>query len=572
MDALRALLVGPEQEELTHLRRRIDDPAVRAEDVRAVLPDAVRIAQDDEAFAKALSPTIETALRTSVERDPRPLADALFPVLGPAIRRAITQALRGLVQSFNRTLEHSVSWRSLRWRYEAWRTGRSFAEVVLQYTLQYRVEQLFLIHRASGLLIEHVVADEVEAPDADLISGMLSAIQSFVQDSFRVEDGERLETLEVGDLVVWMEPGPYAVVAAVIRGVPPADLREALTETIEDVHLRLMGPLADYDGDPAPLAPCRGILEQALVARYTEPARPNRIAWGMLTLILLASLAWGVVSFRTERRWAAFRAAAAAEPGLVLLRAEQSASPFQVEGLRDPLARDPAEVLLAAGLDTAAVTTRWLPYQALEPQLVERRARQILSPPAGLSLRLDGERLVLAGTASEAWIAAARILGRAVPGVAVVDLGGVVPEGLQQLRTLQRSIEAETLRFDGRTARLADGQTERLRALAAAIEALGAAAGGRDVVLEIIGHADRTASAIVNQRVSHARAEQALRALQAAGLQADTADLTIRVRGVGATEPVAIGSTPEDLAANRRVSFRVLFSDAPSTPPQSEGL
>ena len=56
--------------------------------------------------------------------------------------------------------------RSLKWRFEAWRTGRPFAEIVLLKTLVYRVDQVFLIHKETGLLLQHVVADEVRAKDA----------------------------------------------------------------------------------------------------------------------------------------------------------------------------------------------------------------------------------------------------------------------------------------------------------------------------------------------------------------------------------------------------------------------
>jgi len=73
--------------------------------------------------------------------------------MGPAIRRAIGEALSRLIQSLDRALDHSLTWRGLGWRLEAARTGRSFAEVVLAHTLVFRVEQVFLIHRRTGLLL-----------------------------------------------------------------------------------------------------------------------------------------------------------------------------------------------------------------------------------------------------------------------------------------------------------------------------------------------------------------------------------------------------------------------------------
>jgi len=86
-DELRTLLVGPEQRELRDLREYIHDPAAQTREVSRVLPDAIALRSDDEQLTRALAPTVEEAITSSVRRDPRPLADALFPVIGPAIRK-----------------------------------------------------------------------------------------------------------------------------------------------------------------------------------------------------------------------------------------------------------------------------------------------------------------------------------------------------------------------------------------------------------------------------------------------------------------------------------------------------
>ena len=77
----------------------------------------------DEALSVALAPTIETALRESVRKDPATLADALFPVMGPAIRRSILETLRSFLESFNQVLDQSLSVKGLKWRLEALRTA-----------------------------------------------------------------------------------------------------------------------------------------------------------------------------------------------------------------------------------------------------------------------------------------------------------------------------------------------------------------------------------------------------------------------------------------------------------------
>ena len=155
---LRSLLVGPEQRHLRTLQARLDDQGAQTRDVSRVLPQAILLRKDDPQMTRALAPTVEEAITASVRRNPRPLADALFPIFGPAIRKAIAASLSTMLESMNRTLEHSLSWRAVQWRITALRTGKSFAEVVLLDTLVYRVEQVFLIERESGLLLQHVSA------------------------------------------------------------------------------------------------------------------------------------------------------------------------------------------------------------------------------------------------------------------------------------------------------------------------------------------------------------------------------------------------------------------------------
>ena len=48
----------------------------------------------------------------------------------------------------------------------------------------FRVEQVFLVHRPTGLLLQHVMAPEVPAKDADQVAAMLTAIRDLVEGSF----------------------------------------------------------------------------------------------------------------------------------------------------------------------------------------------------------------------------------------------------------------------------------------------------------------------------------------------------------------------------------------------------
>src|SRR5688500_18731076 len=283
-----------------------------------MLHAAVELRTRDPHLKRALAPTIEDAISTSVRRNPQPLADALFPIIGPAIRKAIAATLSGMLESLNTTLEHSLSWRALRWRLDARRAGKSFAEIVLLNTLGYRVEQVFLMHRPSGLLLQHITAPGTSAHDADMVSGMLTAIRDFVQDSFKVSDDEGLQTLKVGDLSVWIEHGPHALLAVVVRGTAPQSLRTTLQQALEAVHAQYSDLLESFEGNAARFEGARPLLETCFQQEFRGRERQRGIPPRVMVIaavVLLAIGVWMFFALRARSRWNGYVNALRAQPG-----------------------------------------------------------------------------------------------------------------------------------------------------------------------------------------------------------------------------------------------------------------
>ena len=157
-------------------------------------------------------------------------------------------------------------------------------------TLLFRVEQVFLIERESGLLLQHVHSGAAGLQDADMISGMLSAIRDFVRDSFRVAETEALESLKVGDLSVWIEAGPRAVLAAVIRGTAPAEYRRRLQIAIETVHLEFAPRAERSTGCASALVSAKADIETCPRAGIRADARrPRTLGVGLAAAAILAS-------------------------------------------------------------------------------------------------------------------------------------------------------------------------------------------------------------------------------------------------------------------------------------------
>jgi len=398
---LRTLLVGPEQRELLELQAHFQDPAVHTDDVSRVLPDAIALRARDPQLSRALAPLIEDSITSSVRKDPQPLADALFPVMGPAIRRAIGHTLAAMMDSFSRSIEERLSWRALQWRWTAWKTGRPFAEIVLLHSLQYRVEQVFLIHAETGLLLQHVEREHGTGQDPDQVSAMLTAIQDFVRDSFRVGTAESLDALRVGDLTVFVERGPYAVVAGVVRGTAPPTIRQIFEDAVEAMHRQLGPELRLFRGDAAPFEKARGILEACLVAQFRESPGPRSYRRWLIAaaIVLLAAGGWLLLSVRERQRWNAYVERLGAEPGIVVLSTGRHDGRFFVAGLRDPLAADPLALVPSFALRPDRVESRWEPYQALQVPFITSRAMDLLRPPHGVTLSYRDGLLTASGEA-----------------------------------------------------------------------------------------------------------------------------------------------------------------------------
>jgi OOP family OmpA-OmpF porin len=504
---LRSLLVGPEQRQLHALQTRLEDPAAQARDVSRVLATAVELRTRDPHLQRALAPTIEEAITTSVRRNPRPLADALFPIIGPAIRKAISATLNGMLESLNTTLEHSLSWRSLRWRLDARRTGRPFAEIVLLNTLVYRVEQVFLIHRPSGLLLQHLTASGTTAQDADMVSGMLTAIRDFVQDSFEVADDEGLQTLKMGDLSVWIEQGPHALLAVVVRGTAPPSLRTTLQQALEAVHAQYSDLLESFEGNAARFEGARPLLEACFQQEFRGRERQRGIPPRLMLIaavLLLALGVWAFFALRARSRWNGYVNALRAQPGLVVVSTGRAAGKYVVTGLRDPLVPDPGTLLPAHNLGADLVEGRWELYQALHPSIVIARARQLLAPPGGVSLELEDGVLIAAGPAPVAWIETAVQVAPFVPGVARFEAGPVIDSALA---TLTAAIEGSVPMFvKGSTAFTAGSSTstpslQPMRAPSGSLSMTGCGATWRTTFL-VMRRATTSASASSRGRFS----------------------------------------------------------------------
>jgi outer membrane protein OmpA-like peptidoglycan-associated protein len=455
LSRLRALLLDPEQRELQQHQAAIAE----LQRVQAALPeqlpqwlDQVEAGPRRESLHRALAPVVAAALTDAVRRDRRSIVDALFPIIGPTIRKAIAEALRAFVADLNRALDYSLTPRGLAWRLESWRSGVPFAQVVMKHTLRYRIDHLFLIERESGLLLHRYSAPELPDLDADAIAGMLTAIGDFVRDSVQspVDTEGGLASATVGEHLLQVYEGPRAVLACFIRGVPPTALADHLRAALEDLHRQQdeTGEGFDWDASAAQALSLSDLVQ--LSGADAPRVRPAR--WPMvLILLLLAGLvgAWSWQQWQRQEQGQRLRTLLSSTPGWELLDLHYDQS-WQLRLLRDPDSAPTSALAGQLGVPDAALRIDARPFLALDDELLALRARRLLQPPAEVQLGVRGAVLTATGSAPRSWIEQFDAQARWVPGISRVDASlQSTPDdaALARLATLQAALAARQVPF-----------------------------------------------------------------------------------------------------------------------------
>jgi OOP family OmpA-OmpF porin len=421
---VRGILLRPEQRRLLELEERRLPPEVLGN----VLPEGVvhSVATREDALAVALEPPVTRAVKEVARRNPELYGEILAPTIGAAVKRAVADMLAAMLERFNAALERSFSMRSVRWRIEARQTGRPFAEVVLLHTLRYRVDEVFLIHTPSSLVLLDVTDASLPARAPDQIAGMLSAIDAFARDAFGgLAPEEHLRRYELGELTIYVAREADLTVAAVVRGTPSAEIGERVNVALNEARVLCDVEMRDFSGDTTGFERARSVLEPLLRTELKPAPRIGQFILPVIALLVVLGLGALVAHqvrehHRLLAQHDAYVAALAAEPGIVVTGAVWEGRTGRIWGLRDPFAATPQDVVARAGFAPTA-TLSFAPFISLDPKMVENRVRRKIDAPPSVSVNIDGGTLRLAGLATQEWIDRAAGFAPALPGVQAVD-------------------------------------------------------------------------------------------------------------------------------------------------------
>jgi OOP family OmpA-OmpF porin len=458
-----------------------------------------------------------------------------------------------MLQDLNSTLEMSLSLKGLKWRLEAMRTRKPFSEIVLMHTLLYHVEEIYLIHAASGLVLDHLVYEGGETRDADLVAGMFTAIQDFVRDSFSGDRGDHLDNLRLGDRTIFLRRTERVYMACVVRGNPPASLARDLQEALELMVVDRAEALDNFVGDVEPFKKSRRFFEDFLKVRYQDSAKKPPLVMRLIPIcvivLIIAAIGSGVYNGRVERgrearlgvmtaelaeavqksresdlaRLQAATERLDEEPGIVVTRVNPLGDGrWAVTTMRDNLAKEPSEVLAGTGLfDAGRLLVSSRPYVSLDGEIVRQRLERVVDPLTTVEMVFDedGGVLTLSGSAPLGWILEAHDRAMSIPGVARVDVSGLTDPRAMSMETLTDSINGVVIHFPVNSDEPTPEDAPRLaKAVDNIVELEKLARQMRmSVSLVIYGHADATGTDRRNFELSESRTKTIAAMLYARG-------------------------------------------------------
>ncbi len=140
--------------------------------------------------------------------------------------------------------------------------------IVQEEELELEIEDIYLIHRGTGTLIQRRTWRDQDLIDPDLIGGMFQAILDFINTSFASGESSDFSRMDVKGYIILIADGEHISVAMVFSGKAEeyihnvmGEFKDIMKDTISDVEKQYTKVLETYDGDVGKLRGTRKHLD-----------------------------------------------------------------------------------------------------------------------------------------------------------------------------------------------------------------------------------------------------------------------------------------------------------------------
>lgn len=568
LQQLRKLIVGNDD---ARIKQVLQDNA--REIVGDVVIEAIHDRQrEDGAFSPVLVPLVEKSVEKSVAEHSEQFVGYLYPLVGRLVRKSVTAFLAEFLEKTNDLLENSLTIRGIGWRFKAWQSGVSFSEYVASQTFVFRVEQVLLIHRKTGILLNSASRSGAESADADLVSSMLTAINDFVSDSFNTaqpDHEQNLKVIKTEDFSLVIKRGPQLSLVAAVTGNISQDISTKFQIANESIHKLFSKEINEFKGDTVPFEGTTGQLQDCLLAELKPEAQEQAkkapvLAIILVCLIVVAAGYWGYLSFRQSQLLDTVTDIGE-QPGILVHSAKKSGwHNVSISLLRDPDAIAVEQWLADRKIDTKRVKWQERGYLSLEDSLVKARLETALDRYPDVALSWQQDKPVLSGTLvnSQRQMLARELFAipglletnELIKGVSVKELATVDDDNPEIMMALfeinSAKIDMTQIEFDQGQSSLNAAARDKLSALAIYLKTAIELSKKLElnVGLIIMGASDSTGSKQFNQSLSRKRAQAAQQFLVEQGIDAGY----LNAIGLGVVELKTTGS------GARKVIFNII--------------
>ena len=195
-----------------------------------------------------LGPTITATLKEQIKNQKDDVVDAIFPILGKMIKKYVAQEIRLVTEKIDDQFNFVSRWKI---KMKALFSSKKQKELLLQQLVLPTVEQVLLIEKDSGILKASYA--KAKSIDEEMVSGMLTAIKSFVEDAFE-KKGQSLELIEYELYQIVIQSFVTHYIAVVVSGPFGVNSKNKLQDLIFDFYNRFMAMNVDLVVDFPTLA------------------------------------------------------------------------------------------------------------------------------------------------------------------------------------------------------------------------------------------------------------------------------------------------------------------------------
>lgn len=256
---LLRLKITESKEEIVEIIAPIIDQAIRSRTeqdkismsaaIAPTIPLAIsqQIIIAPEEVSDAIAPAIGRAIKKQIEIEQNIVVDALYPIIGSTIAKYMAETIRAI----NKQVEETLSIEGIKRKIRAKLQGVSEAELIFKEALPFTIQAIFLIHKASGLVISDIQRSDAHQLEAEMVAGMLTAICSFANDCINQSGNvTELDAIEYGRSKIILEVAGYCYLALVMQGEPSKNfilqMRQIFSKIVQ-THGHL---IEKFDGDP----------------------------------------------------------------------------------------------------------------------------------------------------------------------------------------------------------------------------------------------------------------------------------------------------------------------------------